>query len=71
MQFKASISSLKVAWRKDPKLDQAIENDKKWKQCARVVKEVLNEPGQASSIQCGWFHWKGEVSIDDEEFTVN
>ncbi|KAH0633706.1 hypothetical protein KY284_036492 [Solanum tuberosum] len=46
MQFKASISSLKVAWRKDPKLDQAIENDKKWKQCARVVKEVLNEPGQ-------------------------
>ncbi|XP_060181439.1 protein WHAT'S THIS FACTOR 1 homolog, chloroplastic [Lycium barbarum] len=46
MQFKASISSLKVAWRKDPKLDQAIENDKKWKLCARVVKEVLNEPGQ-------------------------
>lgn len=46
MQFKAPISSLKVAWRKDPKLDHAIENDKKWKQCARVVKEVLNEPGQ-------------------------
>ncbi|KAK4357353.1 hypothetical protein RND71_022963 [Anisodus tanguticus] len=46
IQFKASISSLKVAWRKDPKLDQAIEDDKKWKQCARVVKEVLNEPGQ-------------------------
>ncbi|KAM3325959.1 protein WHAT'S THIS FACTOR 1, chloroplastic [Capsicum chacoense] len=46
MQFKASISSLKVAWRKDPKLDQAIENDKKCMQCSRIVKEVLNEPGQ-------------------------
>ncbi|PHT72811.1 hypothetical protein T459_23596 [Capsicum annuum] len=46
MQFKASISSLKVAWRKDPKLDQAIENDKKCNQCSRIVKEVLNEPGQ-------------------------
>ncbi|PHT38281.1 hypothetical protein CQW23_21854 [Capsicum baccatum] len=46
MQFKASISSLKVAWRKDPKLDQAIENDKRCKQCSRIVKEVLNEPGQ-------------------------
>ncbi|XP_016458148.2 protein WHAT'S THIS FACTOR 1 homolog, chloroplastic-like [Nicotiana tabacum] len=45
-QFTASISSLKVAWRKDSKLDQAIEDDKKWKHCARVVKEVLNEPGQ-------------------------
>ncbi|XP_004292597.1 PREDICTED: uncharacterized protein LOC101291309 [Fragaria vesca subsp. vesca] len=40
------ISSLKVAWRKDPKLDQAIEHDKPYKLCARVVKEVLNEPGQ-------------------------
>ncbi|PRQ26150.1 putative plant organelle RNA recognition domain-containing protein [Rosa chinensis] len=40
------ISSLKVVWRKDPKLDQAIENDKPYKLCARVVKEVLNEPGQ-------------------------
>ncbi|XP_062023759.1 protein WHAT'S THIS FACTOR 1 homolog, chloroplastic [Rosa rugosa] len=40
------ISSLKVVWRKDPKLDQAIENDKAYKLCARVVKEVLNEPGQ-------------------------
>lgn len=33
-------------WRKDQKLDQAIENDKQYKLCARVVKEVLNEPGQ-------------------------
>ncbi|XP_050364395.1 protein WHAT'S THIS FACTOR 1 homolog, chloroplastic [Argentina anserina] len=40
------ISSLKVAWRKDADLDQAIENDKQYKLCARVVKEVLNEPGQ-------------------------
>ncbi|XP_051118466.1 protein WHAT'S THIS FACTOR 1 homolog, chloroplastic [Andrographis paniculata] len=46
LQFKASISSLKVVWRKDPKLDQAIENDKQWRLCARVVREVLNEPGQ-------------------------
>lgn len=41
-----SISSLKVVWRKDVKLDQAIENDKQYKMCARVIKEVLNEPGQ-------------------------
>ncbi|KAM5563782.1 protein WHAT'S THIS FACTOR 1 [Rosa sericea] len=40
------ISSLKVVWRKDSKLDQTIENDKPYKLCARVVKEVLNEPGQ-------------------------
>ncbi|XP_031263777.1 protein WHAT'S THIS FACTOR 1 homolog, chloroplastic-like [Pistacia vera] len=40
------ISSLKVVWRKDQKLDQAIEDDKQYKLCSRVVKEVLNEPGQ-------------------------
>ncbi|CAI0395322.1 unnamed protein product [Linum tenue] len=34
-------------WRKDPKLDEAIERDKRYKLCARVVREVLNEPGQA------------------------
>ncbi|XAR61226.1 hypothetical protein NMG60_11034866 [Bertholletia excelsa] len=45
-RFTQSISSLKVVWRKDRKLDQAIENDKQWRLCARVVKEVLNEPGQ-------------------------
>ncbi|KAL7151366.1 hypothetical protein ABFS83_04G025600 [Erythranthe nasuta] len=50
LQFSASISSLKVVWRKDPKLDQAIENDKKWRMCARVVREVLNEPGQVIAL---------------------
>ncbi|KAL4563936.1 hypothetical protein LXL04_027985 [Taraxacum kok-saghyz] len=45
IQFTASISSLKVVWRRDHKLDQATENDKAWRQCAKVVKEVLNEPG--------------------------
>ncbi|KAL6500447.1 hypothetical protein OROHE_025813 [Orobanche hederae] len=51
LQFSASISSLKVVWRKDPKLDQAIENDKKWRLCARVVREVLNEPGQVIPLR--------------------
>ncbi|CAB4322044.1 unnamed protein product [Prunus armeniaca] len=46
-----SISSLKVVWRKDRKLDQAIENDKQYKLCARVVKEVLNEPGQVIPLR--------------------
>ncbi|MCI13829.1 protein ROOT PRIMORDIUM DEFECTIVE 1-like, partial [Trifolium medium] len=46
-----SISSLKVVWRKDPLLDQAIEHDKRFKQCARVVKEVLNEPGQVIPLR--------------------
>ena len=50
-QFTASISSLKVAWRKDHKLDQAIENDKHYRLCARVVKEVLNEPGQVIPLR--------------------
>lgn len=50
-QSTASISSLKVAWRKDQKLDQAIENDKHWRLCARVVKEVLNEPGQVIPLR--------------------
>ncbi|XP_075507218.1 protein WHAT'S THIS FACTOR 1 homolog, chloroplastic-like [Primulina tabacum] len=51
LQFTASISSLKVVWRKDPKLDQAIENDKKWRLCARVVREVLNEPGEVIPLR--------------------
>ncbi|KAI5680310.1 hypothetical protein M9H77_01537 [Catharanthus roseus] len=51
IQFTASISSLKVAWRKDTKLDEAIENDKQWRLCARVVKEVLNEPGRVISLR--------------------
>ncbi|CAL5425280.1 unnamed protein product [Camellia sinensis] len=50
-QFISSVSSLKVAWRKDIKLDQAIENDKQWRLCARVVKEVLNEPGQVIPLR--------------------
>lgn len=50
-QSTASISSLKVAWRKDQKLDEAIENDKHWRLCARVVKEVLNEPGQVIPLR--------------------
>ncbi|CAI9107877.1 OLC1v1007351C1 [Oldenlandia corymbosa var. corymbosa] len=51
IQFRALISSLKVAWRKDLKLDQAIQNDKRWRLCARVVKEVLNEPGQVIALR--------------------
>ncbi|PIN25865.1 hypothetical protein CDL12_01382 [Handroanthus impetiginosus] len=51
LQCTASISSLKVVWRKDPRLDQAIENDKKWRLCARVVREVLNEPGQVIALR--------------------
>lgn len=43
-QFSTSISSLKVVWKKDPNLDQAIQNDKQWRLCARVVREVINEP---------------------------
>ncbi|KAJ7977437.1 Protein ROOT PRIMORDIUM DEFECTIVE 1 [Quillaja saponaria] len=45
------ISSLKVVWRKDQKLDQAIENDKQYRLCARVIKEVLNEPGQVIPLR--------------------
>lgn len=51
IQFTASISSLKVEWRKDLKLDQAIKDDKQWRLCARVVKEVLNEPGQVIPLR--------------------
>lgn len=51
LQFNASMSNLKVVWRKDPKLDQAIENDKKWRLCYRVVREVLNEPGQVIPLR--------------------
>ncbi|VFQ95689.1 unnamed protein product [Cuscuta campestris] len=51
IRFYASISSLKVPWRRDRNLDQAIENDKPWKLCARLVREVLNEPGQVISLR--------------------
>ncbi|KAF3789621.1 ROOT PRIMORDIUM DEFECTIVE 1 protein [Nymphaea thermarum] len=45
------ISSLKVVWRKDTHIDEAIEKDKRWRLCSRVVKEVLNEPGQVIPIK--------------------
>ncbi|CAI9774353.1 unnamed protein product [Fraxinus pennsylvanica] len=51
LQFTVPISSLKVVWRKDPRLDQAIQNDKQWRLCARVVREVLNEPGQVIPLR--------------------
>lgn len=50
VQFRP-ISSLKVVWRKDYRLDEAIENDKRYKLCARVVREVLNEPGQVIPLR--------------------
>ena len=37
---------MKVVWKKDTKLDEAIEQDKRYNLCAHVVKEVLNEPRQ-------------------------
>lgn len=46
-----SISSLKVVWRKDAKLDQVLERDKRYKLCARVLKEVINEPGQVIPLR--------------------
>ncbi|KAH7837376.1 hypothetical protein Vadar_013138 [Vaccinium darrowii] len=52
LQCTSSISSLKVVWRKDRKLDEAIENEKQWRLSARVVKEVLNEPGQVIPLRC-------------------
>nr|VDD62576.1 unnamed protein product [Brassica oleracea] len=42
---------LKVVWKKDTKLDEAIEQDKRYNLCARVVKEVLNEPGQVIPLR--------------------
>ncbi|KAL9360544.1 hypothetical protein Peur_048667 [Populus x canadensis] len=45
------ISSLKVVWRRDPQLDNAIERDKPYKICSKVVKEVLNEPGQVIPLR--------------------
>ncbi|MQM04404.1 hypothetical protein Taro_037206 [Colocasia esculenta] len=47
----SSVSSLKVAWRRDRRLDGAIERDKKWRLCSRVVREVLNEPGAAIPLR--------------------
>ncbi|ESQ43762.1 hypothetical protein EUTSA_v10006016mg [Eutrema salsugineum] len=50
-EIRRRISSLKVVWKKDRKLDEAIEQDKRYKLCARVVKEVLNEPGQVIPLR--------------------
>ncbi|XP_074560303.1 protein WHAT'S THIS FACTOR 1, chloroplastic-like [Curcuma longa] len=47
----ASISSLKVPWRKDPLLDGAIDRDKRWRLCSRVVREVLLEPGHTMPLR--------------------
>lgn len=47
----SSISSLKVAWRKDPLLDSAIESDKRYHLVSRVVREVLNEPGRVIPLR--------------------
>ncbi|KAG9457570.1 hypothetical protein H6P81_002078 [Aristolochia fimbriata] len=47
----AFFSNLSVVWRKDRDLDNAIEKDKLWRLCARVVKEVLNEPGQVIPVR--------------------
>lgn len=47
----AGVSSLKVPWRRDPILDAAIERDKKWRLCSRVVREVLNEPGGGIALR--------------------
>ncbi|XP_074268959.1 protein WHAT'S THIS FACTOR 1, chloroplastic [Silene latifolia] len=47
----ASYSQLKVHWRKDRHLDTAIQEDKKWRMCAKVVKEVLNEPNQVIPLR--------------------
>ncbi|KAK4281141.1 hypothetical protein QN277_012666 [Acacia crassicarpa] len=51
LHVRRSISSLKVEWMKDSKLDRAIEKDKRYKLCARVLKEVLNEPGQVIPLR--------------------
>ncbi|KAL1539784.1 protein WHAT'S THIS FACTOR 1, chloroplastic-like [Salvia divinorum] len=69
LQFNASMSNLKVVWRKDLKLDQAIENDKKWRLCYRVVREVLNEPGQVIPLRyLAKRHERLRLPIKLEEF---
>ncbi|KAL5712891.1 hypothetical protein ACHQM5_015015 [Ranunculus cassubicifolius] len=42
----AQFSTNKVIWRKDSKLDSAINNDKVYNLCRKVVKDVVNEPDQ-------------------------
>jgi Plant organelle RNA recognition domain len=45
------ISSLRVPWHKDPVLDAAIDRDKNYQLCSRVVREVLLEPNQSIALR--------------------
>ncbi|KAL9239219.1 hypothetical protein vseg_013559 [Gypsophila vaccaria] len=51
LQQIAPFSQLKVQWRKDLHLDNAIQCDKKWRICSKVVKEVLIEPNQVIPLR--------------------
>lgn len=46
-----SVSSLKVKWRKDSRMDDVMDNDRRWKLCIKVVREVLKEPGQVIPLR--------------------
>lgn len=45
------ISSLKVAWRRDSLLDSAIKDDKKYRICSRIVREVVSQPNQCFPVR--------------------
>ncbi|GLJ49555.1 hypothetical protein SUGI_1051040 [Cryptomeria japonica] len=45
------ISSLKVKWRRDYGMDEAIKNDKRWRLCDKIVREVLKEPGHVIPLR--------------------
>eukprot|EP01018_Ginkgo_biloba_P005668 Gb_02172 [translate_table: standard] len=45
------ISSVKVKWRKDHGMDDAMEKDRLWRLCTKVVREVLKEPGQVIPLR--------------------
>ncbi|KAJ3674679.1 hypothetical protein LUZ60_005295 [Juncus effusus] len=45
------LGSLKIPWKKDPALDAAIERDKPYSLCSRVVRSVLLEPGRCISLK--------------------
>lgn len=46
-----SVSSLKVKWRKDSRMDDVMDNDRRWRLCIKVVREVLKEPGQVIPLR--------------------
>lgn len=48
-RFSGSNLIPKVEWRKDQLLDEAIEKDEHWQVAARVVRNLLSEPGQVIS----------------------